>query len=74
MKTSRTSARPKVRTVITRAGMSAAATPTLEMRAGDVFTAPIGHARQYVSGTDEAAIAYVVRGGDSPGPYTEVVK
>ncbi len=46
----------------------------LEMRAGDVFTSPIGHARQYVSGTDEAAIAYVVRGGDSPGPFTEVAK
>ena len=39
----------------------------LEMQAGDVLTAPIGLARQYVSGDDEAAIAYVVRGGDFPG-------
>ena len=38
----------------------------LEMQAGDVLTAPIGLARQYVSGDDEAAIAYVVRGGNSP--------
>ncbi len=41
----------------------------LEMQAGDVLTAPIGLARQYVSGDDEAAIAYVVRGGDSPGGF-----
>ena len=39
----------------------------LVMHAGDVLTAPIGLARQYVSGDDEAAIAYVVHGGDSPG-------
>ncbi len=41
----------------------------LEMQAGDVLTAPIGLARQYVSGDNEAAIAYVVRGGDSPGQF-----
>ncbi len=41
----------------------------LEMQAGDVLTAPIGLVRQYVSGDDEAAIAYVVRGGDSPGGF-----
>jgi quercetin dioxygenase-like cupin family protein len=43
----------------------------LEMQAGDVLTAPIGLARQYVSGGDEPAIAYVVRGGDSPGGYIQ---
>ncbi len=42
----------------------------LEMQAGDVLTAPIAQARQYVSGEDETAIAYVVRGGDSPSQYT----
>ena len=41
----------------------------LEMQAGDVLTAPIGLARQYVSGEDEAAIAYVVRGSDSPSGF-----
>jgi len=42
----------------------------LEMQAGDVLTAPIGLPRQYVSGGDAPAIAYVVRGGDSPtGTY-----
>ncbi len=41
----------------------------LEMRAGDVLTAPIGLARQYVSADIEGAIAYVVRGGDSPSRY-----
>ncbi len=40
----------------------------LEMQAGDVLTAPIGLARRYVSKGDETAIAYVVRGGDAPGP------
>jgi quercetin dioxygenase-like cupin family protein len=44
----------------------------LEMQAGDVLTAPIGLPRQYVSGDDEAAIAYVVRGGDSPGGFVSV--
>ncbi len=44
----------------------------LEMQAGDVLTAPIELARQYVSGDDEAAIAYVVRGGDSPSRYSQV--
>ena len=39
----------------------------LEMQAGYVLTAPVAEVRQYVSGEDEAAIAYVVRGGDSPG-------
>ena len=43
----------------------------LEMRAGDVLTAPIGLARQYVSGDGEAAIAYVVRGGDAPSQFTQ---
>jgi len=43
----------------------------LEMQAGDVLTAPIGLARQYVSGGDEPAIAYVVRGGDSPRGYIQ---
>lgn len=42
----------------------------LEMRAGDVLTAPIAEPRQYVSGEDEGAIAYVVRGGDSPSKYS----
>ncbi len=42
----------------------------LEMQAGDVLTAPIGQVRRYVSGEDETAIAYVVRGGDSPSRYT----
>ncbi len=42
----------------------------LEMQAGDVLTAPIAQVRQYVSGKDEGAIAYVVRGGDSPSRYT----
>ncbi len=42
----------------------------LEMQAGDVLTAPIAQVRQYVSGDDETAIAYVVRGGDSPSQYT----
>ena len=46
----------------------------LEMQAGDVLSAPIGHARQYVSGNDEAAIAYVVRGGHFPSPFTEVAR
>ena len=44
----------------------------LEMQAGDVLTAPIELARQYVSGDDETAIAYVVRGGDSPSRYSQV--
>ncbi len=43
----------------------------LEMQVGDVLTAPIGLARQYVCGDDEAAIAYVVRGGDAPGQFTQ---
>ena len=43
----------------------------LEMQAGDVLTAPIGLARQFVSGDDEGAIAYVVRGGDAPSQFTE---
>ncbi len=43
----------------------------LEMRAGDVLTAPIGLARRYVSGEDDAAIAYVVRGGDAPSQFTQ---
>ncbi len=43
----------------------------LEMQAGDVLTAPIGLARQYVSGGDEPAIAYAVRGGDSPSGYIQ---
>ena len=43
----------------------------LEMQAGDVLTAPIGLARQYVSGDDEFAIAYVVRGGDAPSQFTQ---
>jgi len=43
----------------------------LEMQAGDVLTAPIGLARQYVCGDDEVAIAYVVRGGDSPSGYSQ---
>ena len=43
----------------------------LEMQAGDVLTAPIGLARQYVSGGDEPAIVYVVRGGDSPRGYIQ---
>jgi quercetin dioxygenase-like cupin family protein len=43
----------------------------LEMQAGDVLTAPIGLARQYVCGNDEVAIAYVVRGGDSPSRYSQ---
>ncbi len=38
----------------------------LVMHAGDILTAPIGLARRYESGDGEAAIAYVVRGGDSP--------
>ena len=42
----------------------------LEMQAGDVLTAPIGLARQYVSKGDETVIAYVVRGGDAPGPIS----
>jgi len=46
----------------------------LEMRPGDVLTAPIGLARQYVSGDDEGAIAYVVRGGDSPGQFREAAR
>jgi len=41
----------------------------LEMRAGDVLTAPIGLPRQYVSAGNEGAIAYVVRGGNSPSRY-----
>ena len=41
----------------------------LEMHPGDVLTAPIGLARQYVSADNKGAIAYVVRGGDSPGRY-----
>ena len=43
----------------------------LEMRAGDVLTTPIMLPRQYVSADNEGAIAYVVRGGDSPGPYLQ---
>ena len=43
----------------------------LELRAGDVLTAPIGLPRQYVSADNEGAIAYVVRGGDSPSPYLQ---
>jgi quercetin dioxygenase-like cupin family protein len=43
----------------------------LEMQAGDVLTAPIGLARQYVCGDDVVAIAYVVRGGDSPSRYSQ---
>jgi quercetin dioxygenase-like cupin family protein len=46
----------------------------LEMQAGDVLTAPIGLARQYVCGDDEVAIAYVVRGGDSPSRYSQKAK
>ena len=43
----------------------------LEMQAGDVLTAPIGLARRYVSRDHEAAIAYVVRGGDAPSQFTQ---
>jgi len=43
----------------------------LELQAGDVLTAPIGIERQYVSGQDDSAIAYIVRGGDSPGQWTQ---
>ena len=46
----------------------------LEMQAGDVLTAPIAQVRQYVSADDEGAIAYVVRGGDSPSRYTRAAK
>ena len=46
----------------------------LAMQAGDVLTAPIGLARQYVSGDEEAAIAYVVRGGDAPSQLTQVAE
>ena len=46
----------------------------LEMQAGDVLTAPIGLARRYVSGDDEGAIAYVVRGGDSPSQFTQAAE
>ena len=42
----------------------------LEMQAGDVLTAPIGLARQYVNKGDETVITYVVRGGDAPGPIS----
>ena len=43
----------------------------LEMQAGDVLTAPIGLARQYVNKGDETVIAYVVRGGDAPSQFTQ---
>ena len=43
----------------------------LEMHAGDVLTAPIGLPRQYVSADNEGAIAYIVRGGDSPSRYLQ---
>ncbi len=43
----------------------------LEMQAGDVLTAPMGLARQYVCVDDEAAVAYVVRGGDAPSQFTQ---
>jgi quercetin dioxygenase-like cupin family protein len=39
---------------------------TIDLRAGDVLSVPIGSTRRYVNPSAERAVAYVVRGGDHP--------
>ena len=42
----------------------------LDLAEGDVLTVPKGLMHEFVNNSDEAVVAYVVRGGDAPAAAT----